>query len=192
MKDKRIIAMLITSIVTFVASLTISLGVAFALADPVAAVGLAEISYNVSSADSVSQEIVFDPVSAYNEEIKDAILVHNYDNIQYANELLPDNIKLLKVSVTNDTNSTANFSFNITVDGNDGTEKFVKVAVFNADTTSVKEMINGTISQMDPVAPHTVAHYIVAAYVNTEYDFLGEATFGSSMTMKVGITKYEF
>lgn len=189
MKDKRIIAMFITSIVAFVASLTISLGVAFALADPVAAVGLAEISYNVSSTETVSQEIVFDPVSAYNQDIKDGILVHSYNDIQYANESLPDNIKLLKVAVTNDTNARAEFSFDIVVDGNDGTEKFVKIAVFNADTTEVVHMKNGIISQM-VVEPNTEAHYIIAAYVNTEFDFMGEASFGTNMTMKVSVIKY--
>ena len=190
MKDKRIIAMLITSIVTFVASLTISLGIAFALADPVAAVGLTELTFNVNATTAVSQEVVFDPVDAFNEDVKEAILVHNYDSIQYANEFLPDNIKLLKVEVTNDSNVRANFKINISVDGNDGTEPFVKVAVFNADTTAVAEMKGGIIPQM-VLEPNSVGHYIVAAYVNTEYDFMGQATFGTNMTMKVGISKVD-
>lgn len=188
MKDRKVIAMLITSIVAFVASLTISLGVTSALADPVAAIGLAEISYTVSTSQNVSKEIVFDPVSAYNEDIKDGILVHNYDHIQYANELLPDNIKLLKVAVTNDTSVRARFNFNITVDGNEGTEKFVQVAIFNvADPGNPVKMRNGEFEQM-MIEPNSVAHYIIAGYVNTQYDFLNEVTFGSNMTMTVSIT----
>ena len=188
MKDRKVIAMLITSIVAFVASLTISLGVTSALADPVAAIGLAEISYTVSTSQNVSKEIVFDPVSAYNEDIVDGVLVHNYDDIQYGNELLPDNIKLLKVAVTNDTAVRARFNFNITVDGNEGTEKFIQVAIFDvANPLKPIKMRNGEFEQMT-IEPNSVAHYIIAGYVNTQYDFLNEVTFGSNMTMTVSIT----
>ena len=98
MKEKKLIAMFITSVVAFVASLTISLGVAFALADPVAAVGLAEISYKVSNSSVVgSQEIVFNPVSSFNGNVSEAVYVNSYEEILYADEMLPENIKLVKV-----------------------------------------------------------------------------------------------
>ncbi len=193
MKDKKLIAMFITSIVAFVASLTISLGVAFALADPVAAVGLAEISYNVSSERYTSQEIVFDPVSSYNGDIADAIFVHSYEDIQYANELLPDNIKLVKATVTNDTSARASIEFQIKLTGTTNATKYVKYAIFDADTTEVLTgytVVDGVVYfNQDIVAPNTTGHYIIAAYVSDELAF-EVVNFGSAMTMQIGVYKY--
>lgn len=187
--------MLITSIVTFVASLSISLGVAFALADPVAAVGLTEVTYNLTSTESVTHPIVFDPVGSYNQDIAEAVYVHNYDSIQYANEFLGDNVKLLKVAVTNDQTLRSKFSFKLTFEGNEATHPFVKAVVFNADTTEMLEITwkNNATYMSSPeitVSANSVGHYIIATYVNTEFDFAGVASFGSSMTMNLNITKY--
>ena len=194
MKDKKIIAMLITSIVTFVASLSISLGVAFALADPVAAVGLTEVTYTIS-AESATHPIVFDPVGAYNQNIEDAVYIHNYDSIQYANEFLSDNVKLLKVSVNNDESLKNKFSFKLTLEGNEATQPFVKVFVFDTDTTNMQELTwknSGAYMSTSEITlnANSVGHYIIATYVNTEFDFAGEASFGSSMTMNLTIVKY--
>lgn len=186
MKEKKLIAMFITSVVAFVASLTISLGVAFALADPVAAVGLAEISYKVSNSSVVgSQEIVFNPVSSFNGNVSEAVYVNSYEEILYADEMLPENIKLVKVTVQNDTDSVATIDFNITVIGNTNAVNYVKYAIFNVERGSANpntELLEETI------AARSTAHFVVAAYVSDEYA-VEMIDYATSMTMNISIDR---
>ena len=194
MKEKRVVAMFITSIVAFVASLTISLGVAFALADPVDAVGLAEISYTMSSG-SYSQEVVLNPATAYIDDIEDGVYVHTYEHIQYANEALPNSITLLKVAVNNDKDTSAVFQFQISVAGETNAKNFVKYAIFNADTGLLLmsdanyEVVNGIAAfNHVTIQAGNTAHYVVAAYVDDRLCFDANGVdFATSMNMTVGV-----
>lgn len=191
MRDKKIVAMFIASIIAFVASLTISFGVANALADPVDAVGLAEISYVVSTQDSESRQIVFDPVAAYNGEAKDAVYVNSYENIQYANEILPDCVKLLKIKVTNNTDFSANFRFNVQATGESNAVKYVKFAIFNAvsgELHTPDSVLGSTLPSVN-VQANAEGYFVLAVFVN-DASALEIVDFSSSMTLFVSITEY--
>ena len=127
MKDKRIIAMFISSIFAFVVSVSISVGVAFAFADPVIATGLAELKFNVT--DKTSRTIVFDPVAEFNEDVDEYILRNSYDEIYYANEAIVDDIRLAKIVVTNDTDVAARFRFKVDVEGYVNAVDYARIAV---------------------------------------------------------------
>ncbi len=177
MKEKKLIAMFITSVVAFVASLTISLGVTFALADPVAAIGLAEITYNVSYEKTANKQVVFDPAGTLNGNIEDYIIVNSYDDVLYANETVSDSIKLLKVAVTNDTSKAQTFSFSINVSGQTNAVNYANFAIINISNHGVvydvqpseviKLNINNTAKQLT-IKPDSTAYFIVAGYINDE------------------------
>lgn len=198
MKDKRILSMFITSIVTFVASLTISLGVAFALADPASAVGLEELKYDMTSSAKISQELTFDPTNAYRGSLqnaddpsKDAIFVHNYDSIQYYDGILAYNIKLVKVEVTNNNASQLPVKFAITTD-DEATNKFLKGAVYcvsgteDKDTSWVELKSNGQTEYIS-ISANSTAYFVVATYVDDTLDSTGTVSFAQSKTMTITV-----
>ncbi len=183
MKEKRIIAMFVTSIVAFVASLTISVGVALALADPVAAVGLAEVKFNISSANKTYENIVFDPSCAFNGNIEDALEVNNYEEIFYSDEAYVEQIKLLKVSVTNDTSVSKTFTLKINTTSNNDATTYSQFAIYDIDTTIYPTTIDenrnpnywrwsafdefGKIAQSNiTLAAGETRHFVIAAYVS--------------------------
>jgi len=178
MKEKRVVAMFITSIVALVASLTISLGVAFAFADPVDAVGLSEISYTTSSGEYANQEVVLNPASAYTGNIEDAVYVHTYEHIQYANEALPNSVALLKVAVNNDKSKASNIRFQMSLSGETNAKNFVKYAIFDADSgvllmNDAHYEIHDGVAEFNiiTISANNTAHYVVAAYVDDTFCF---------------------
>lgn len=191
--------MFITSIVTFVASLTISLGVAFALADPTSAVGLEEFKYDMTTETKVEQELTFDPANAYRGKIvdstnpsNDAIFVHDYNSIQYYDGVLSYSIKLVKVAVTNNSDSNISIKFNVSVDDT-ATNQFLSGSVHCVSGTESdhswedlgKNKSTGSIA----VKANSVAYFVVATYVDDTLDLNGTVSFATSKTMKIVITK---
>ena len=195
MKEKRVVAMFITSIVALVASLTISLGVAFAFADPVDAVGLSEISYTTSSGEYASQEVVLNPASAYTGDIEDAVYVNTYEHIQYANEALPNSVALLKVTVNNDKSKTSNIRFQMSLSGETNAKNFVKYAIFDADSgvllmNDVNYEIHDGVVEFNiiTISANSTAHYVVAAYVDDTFCFdVNGVDLATPMNMTVGV-----
>lgn len=199
MKEKKLIAMFITSVIAFVASLTISLGITLALADPVAAIGLAEISYNVSAASSASKQVVFNPSGSFNGEIEDYIIVNSYEDILYANETVCDSIKLLKVSVTNDTNANKTFTFTINVDGKSNAVSYANFAIINIndqgvivneDSKFIKLNKNNTAQQL-VIKANSTAYFVVAGYVSDKYA-TEVVDLSSYMNMTVTVKRVDF
>lgn len=203
MKDKRIISMFITSLVTFVASLTISLGVAFALADPASAVGLEELKYDMTTSEQVSQELVFDPTNAYRGSLlnsedpsKDAIFVHNYDSIQYYDGILAYNIKLVKVAITNNKSQQLSVNFTIKTDDN-ATNKFLKGAIYCVSGTegnNAQWVELGDDGKINPISisSNSTAYFVVATYVDDTFDLTGTVNFAQSKTMTITVEADEF
>lgn len=193
--------MFITSIITFVASLTISLGVAFALADPASAVGLEELKYDMTNSSKITQELVFDPTNAYRGTIendedhsKDAIFVHNYDSIQYYDGILAYNIKLVKVAVTNNNDTQLPVNISITTD-DDATNTYLKGAVYSVSGTHDQNNkwldIDSTgKTETISIEANSTAYFVVATYVDDTIDFGGTVSFAQSKTMFITIREH--
>lgn len=203
MKDKRIIAMFITSIFTFVASLTISLGIANALADPTAAVGLTELNYTISDTETYKQSIVFQPTCGFDGDIADystteeqtygAVVVNNYNDIMYADGHLQESIKLVKVSVTNNTQSQVKFMFNISVEDKEAqssaavTDSFrTKIYLANSDRTADRTYING---EEITISENSTMYFVVACYFDINKDTNGQVSYLTSKTVTIELSK---
>lgn len=183
MKDKRIIAMFITSIFAFVASVSISLGVAFAFADPVIAAGLPELKFSVS--DKTEKSIVFDPVAEFNDNIDDFIIRKSYDEVYFANEAIVDDVRLAKLSITNDTDSIARIRVHAQVAGST-TADYARIAIFDVVGEKTYKFKAGLFSAEIEIPAGETGKFILAGYVKTTYA-TEEVDFSLPMDMTVSI-----
>ena len=186
MKDKRVIAMFISSIFAFIASVSISVGVAFAFADPVIATGLTELKFNI--ADQTERTIVFDPVAEFNENVDDYILRNSYDEIYYANEAIVDDIRLAKIDVKNDTESAARFVVNVRVEGYVNAVDYARVALFDIAGEQTYRFAAGASSTEIELAAGKTVKLVLAGYVKTTYA-TEEVDFSAPMDMIVSISQ---
>lgn len=148
MKEKRILAMFITSAVTLVASLAITFGVFMTLADPVVATGVVRYDYAFNSTNnslvSVNQntikltdEIVFQPSSAvvWSDEAESQPVWFNgstyQDEIVYADEAISTKLKVVPFRVTN--NYEQNIQTNLEVKFNRETllGKYTQIKIYD-------------------------------------------------------------
>ncbi len=187
--------MFITSIVTFVASLTISLGVAFALADPASAVGLEEFQYDMTTSTSISKELTFNPSDAFRGEIendadhsKDVIFVQSYDSIQYCDGILSNSIKLVKIAITNDSDATIIVKIAISTDS-EATNKFLKSKIYCVSGTDSDNQWAKTDDI--GVQANSTGYFVVATYVDDTFDCNGIVDFATSKEMTIEVSKIE-
>jgi len=148
MKEKRILAMFITSAVTLVASLAITFGVFMTLADPVVATGVVRYDYAFNSTNNslisadgdtlkLTEEIVFQPSSAviWSDEAESQPVWFNgstyQDEIVYADEAISTKLKVIPFRVTNnyETNIEAKVEVNYNKDTMLG--KYTKVKIYD-------------------------------------------------------------
>lgn len=163
MKEKRLWAVFITSVVALMVSVSVTLGVAFAFADPVVAYGLSELNYNTAS-NKVSQTVVFDPVSVFNGSVEENLIINSYNDILYENEAVVNNIKLLKVTVTNDSDEIQRYMFTSRVEGETNAKKYAEVVAINVEDKSMVWVTDGVSREIE-IAANTTAKFIVASYV---------------------------
>ena len=133
MKEKRILAMFITSAVTLIASLAVTFGVLMTLADPVVATGIVRYEYSFNAANNslissdgntlkLSEDIVFQPASAltWSEEENSLAIWFNdaeYDGeIVYADESISTKLRVIPIRVNNKYNSAIQASISVTYD----------------------------------------------------------------------------
>lgn len=133
MKEKRILAMFITSAVTLIASLAVTFGVLMTLADPVVATGIVRYEYSFNAANNslissdgdtlrLSEDIVFQPARSltWSEEEDSLAIWFNdaeYDGeIVYANESISTKLKVIPIRVNNKYNSAIQASISVTYD----------------------------------------------------------------------------
>ncbi len=190
MKEKRLTALFISSIVAVVASLAISLGVVFALADPVAAVGLHEYSFNLTA--NTAKEEIFSPVGYYNGKLDDynnGVVVNNYDEILYTNEALVDDVKLFKAQVSNNTGANARFTFDITVDGETNAKDYVEIAIIDAVTQQIY-FVDRTTGKTEEITLNAdkTGKYVIAAYV-TDYNAAERIDLSGYMKLQINVSK---
>ena len=213
MKEKRLVAMFISSIVAFVASLSISIGVAVAFAEPVVATGLSELSYTVAATDTSAayQQFTFSPATAFNDNVKDKVFVNGYDDVQLPAGTYLDAISLIKVAITNDSDDVMAFTVDTLLEASHtSADKLVENAYvklfattlvpsevldLNPDYTDSRiREASGSTKEMYLDA-HTTGYYIMATFVSDPFaeidwsEYLSnENGVASYMTMKVGLT----
>ena len=215
MKEKRLVAMFISSIVAFVASLSISIGVAVAFAEPVAATGLGELKYTVAATDTSAnyQSFVFSPVAAYNDGFDEepyGVFVNSYDDVQWVSGAFKDSIKLIKIAIVNDSDDTLAFVIKTELSTDyEGANKLVENAYVKlfattpepigiidlnpADTDSTIRSANSETNEMH-IPANSTGYYIMATYVSDAFADIdwgefapGGESAGSYMTMKVDL-----
>jgi len=164
MKEKRILAMFITSAVTLIASLAVTFGVLMTLADPVVATGVVRYDYAFNYKNnslisengntlSLKEDIVFQPSSAvvWSDNEDDQVVWFNgstyQDEIVYADESVSTKIKVVPFRVTN------NYAYNIKVKVDVSYDKessllgkYTYVKVYDYDKNSFVE-----ISELDNI-----------------------------------------
>ena len=169
--------MFVTSVIAFVASLGISIGIASALADPEPAVGLQEINFKVSSRE-VKYSAVFDPTSTFNGDVSEELILDDWDNIFYQSAAAVNQIKLIKITVANDTQAEQRFSmFLKPTRANDATAN-ANYKLFDLNNASGLagangvavldfNTANGTTTETDMhLEKGQTAHFVLAAYVS--------------------------
>ncbi|MBQ8468697.1 MAG: hypothetical protein IJ542_02960 [Clostridia bacterium] len=168
MRDKRTIALFISSIVALVASISISVGMAVAFADPVIATNLPVLSYKVTA--NQVREMNLDPVSAFNENVEEYVLVNSYDEVLYANEAVVNDIRLAKMTVENDYTTDAVFRVTVLVEGTTNAVNHVKIAIFDLQTREVYRFKGNQTSVDISLENNKTGRYILAAYVKTAFE----------------------
>lgn len=156
MKDKKILAMFITSAVALVASVVVTLGVALSLADPVPVRFVTECEVNFGSVNTNESVTVNGNVITYNDAFEYApvapLYVESWDadtsndipvfplkNQEFGVELQIDDsnvgkLKIAYVKVNNDNGSSINVSVTADYAKSSDLGKYTKVVVFDYQT----------------------------------------------------------
>lgn len=151
MKEKRILAMFITSVITLVASLAVTFGVLQTLADPV--VATAVYRYNFTLGETVDpaitvnddtlkikEDIVFQPadkiVWSDNEDERSIWFNDNTYNgeIVYFDETISTKLKVIPLRVSNKYNEVVNVNVNVTYDKTSMLGKYTVVKIYDFNT----------------------------------------------------------
>ena len=153
MKEKRLVAMFMTSAITLVASLAITFGVFMTLADPVVATGVVRYEYAFNSLNNslisangntlkLSDDIVFAPSSSVtwsNEPETQPVWFNGatfQDEIMYQDESISTKLKVIPIKVSNNYDYAIDTKIEVTYDKETLIGKYTKVVVYNfADQT---------------------------------------------------------
>lgn len=180
MKEKRILAMFITSAVTLIASLAVTFGVLMTLADPVVATGIVRYEYSFNAANNslissdgdtlkLSEDIVFQPASAltWSEEENSLAIWFNdaeYDGeIVYADESISTKLRVIPIRVNNKYNSAIQASISVTYDATTmlGRYTFIKLYDYRTNT-----FIDYTGPQTVDIAAGAYADYAIIVFAD--------------------------
>jgi len=151
MKEKRILAMFITSAVTLVASLAITFGVFMTLADPVVATGVVRYDYAFNAANDslistegdtlkLAEEIVFQPSSSvvWSDEAESQPVWFNgttyQDEIVYADESVSTKLKVIPFRVANNFEQAIDAKIEVNYDKSTLLGKYTKVKIYDYET----------------------------------------------------------
>lgn len=176
MKEKRLIAMFITSAVTLVASLVVTFGVLMTLADPVVATGVVRYQYAFNYANSslisndgntlkLSENIIFQPASATawtEEDGKQPVWFNGStyeDEIVYCDESISSRIKVIPIRVVNKYSKAIQASLKVTYDKTTMLGKYTYVMIYDYSTSTFKTL-NSSMS-LDLAANASVDYAVV-------------------------------
>ena len=185
MKDKKIIAMFVTSAVALVASVVITLGIAFTLADPVPAQSVPTCVFNFGGVNETKVKenanalvyenaIVFQPSGSttvndwdMNSDTHDSpvsfLKDQKYtDTIMYVDETYPSKVKLVAFKVTNSTSEDMEFTVAADYNKTSSLGKYIQTALYDfeyeyhTDSTEVYSLAAGES-----------AEFVMVIYVDT-------------------------
>ena len=158
MKEKRIIAMFITSAVTLVASLAITFGVFMTLADPVVATGVVRYDYAFNAANNslvsangktlkLTEDIVYQPSSAviWSDEAESQPVWFNgstyQDEIVYADESISTKLKVIPFRVTNAYATELSASIKVEYDTETLIGKYTKIKLYDYNENTYNDFL---------------------------------------------------
>ncbi len=179
MKEKRILAMFITSAVTLVASLAVTFGVFMTLADPVVATGVVRYDYafnyennSLISKDgdtlSLKEDIVFQPSSAvvWSDDAENQAVWFNgttyQDEIVYADESISTKIKVVPFRVTNNYGYQITAEVDVTYDKDTLLGKYTYVKVYDYSINEFVDYIEAFDVTLDAGAYRDFAVVVLA------------------------------
>lgn len=159
MKEKRILAMFITSVVTLVASLAVTFGILTTLADPVEATAVTRYAFAFNDVNgegitvdgstlTLTDDIYFTPSDQlrWNEFAQEGdtdtvtpILINGtaYDeSIQYYDESVASRVKLIPFRLTNKHDDIAIASINVEFDKTTEIGKWTKVKIYDYEANN--------------------------------------------------------
>lgn len=188
MKEKRILAMFITSIVTLVASLSVTFGILTTLADPVEATGVTRYAFAFNDVNaegikvdgntlSLTEEIYFSPsdnlrwnefVNAEASDEEDPvtpILINGtaYDeSIQYYDETVSTRVKMIPFRITNkNTDDVALVDVEIVFDKTTTIGKWTQVKFYDYENGKFVDQVKGLT-----LASNAYRDYVAIVYVD--------------------------
>lgn len=189
MKEKRVLAMFITSVVTLVASLAVTFGVLTTLADPVEATGVVRYAFTFNEQNAlitsegnklkIKESIVFKPSDELcwnefenkNDESTDEpivpILVNSTDyqgSIMYFDETVSSRVKMIPFRISNKTEKTMNnVKIDVVYDKTTTIGKYTKVMIYDYAESRFVEQSTLTIPSLDV---NDYRDFIVVVYVD--------------------------
>lgn len=184
MKEKRILAMFITSAVTLVASLAITFGVLMTLADPVVATGVTRYEFSfglannslISSNDnklSLKEDIIFQPSSGVvwsDVSGEEAVWFNGStyeDEIVYADESISARIKVIPFRVSNNFQQDINVRINVVYDSTTLLGRYTGIKVYNYADNTFKSF-TGAFSQA--IAAGETADFAIVVFADDTYN----------------------
>ncbi len=184
MKEKRILAMFITSAVTLVASLAVTFGVFMTLADPVVATGVVryEYAFNAKNASSItsegntlklSEDIVFQPAEklVWSDDADNQTVWFNdasYDGeIVYADETVSTKLKVIPLRVTNKYSVAIQASVEVTYDKTSLLGKYTCVKVYDFKTNA---FVDYTSTFAIEIAANSYVDYAIVVYADDSFN----------------------
>lgn len=182
MKEKRVLAMFITSAVTLVASLAVTFGVLMTLADPVVATGVTRYQYafnytndSLISADGntlkLKEDIIFQPASSI--VWGDDVIWFNgssiEDDIVYGDESISTKLKVIPFRVTNKFASTIQAKVTVAYDADaSALARFTYVKVYDFKTST---FVDYTEAFTVELAADATVDYAIVVCVDDTYNF---------------------
>ena len=181
MKEKRLVAMFVTSAVTLVASLAITFGVFMTLADPVVATGVVRYEYAFNSVNNslisadentlqLSEDIVFAPSSSVtwsNEPETQPVWFNGttyQDEIMYQDESISTKLKVVPFKVTNNYSTNIETKIEVTYDKSTLIGKYTKVVVYDYEHNTYTELSGALYAD---IAAGASLEYAFIVYVDT-------------------------
>lgn len=207
MKEKRILAMFITSCVTLVASLAVTFGVLSTLADPVVATGVVRYAFafnqendSLISVDGdtlkLKEDIVFQPSSklVWSEADGEKALwfdgAEYTDTITYNDESISTKLKVIPLKVTNSFSDRIGLNIKVVYDDTTLLGRYTVVKLYDYSTQTFEDF-DFAAGKTIELGSNESMHYALVVFAD-DSDNTGRATvnFGTDYErINVEITK---
>lgn len=196
MKEKKIIAMFVTSAITLVASLAITFGVFMTLADPVVATGVTRYVYAFNESNNslitvdgkslkLSEEIVFQPSSSViwptNAELEDEDSLYPVwindsdlngatyqDEIIYQDESISSKLKIVPLRISNNYSSNIITKVDVSYNKESLLGKYTQIKVYSYAENIYLDYTGSFISE---ISSNSYKDYAIIIYADDSANF---------------------